>query len=319
MKTVIIRQRPSIGDCLLLSPLVSQLKRKYLDNQVTVITDDRYLGGALPLIFQGIPGVDRIECIDSREWTTALNQQIDPLLFGAAVDPPPYTVETADLVLDCNADFMQFERDYNGMTPYGIARFWLEHHKLYDPNVNLLPKYTVSDEKDAEVQAWLAEKNPENKPIVGIVLRAGMWARDWDYDGMSGRVADWLYTKGYLPVSIDFIKPLSNKYAVSCIGKQLDFVAALLKHCKLILTPDTGLLHLAQAVDTPQVALWGIMPPELRVKGYNCIVVPKKSLGYCQTPEELKSCQCQWRFQQWSCLRRITFPMIIAGLEEALV
>jgi len=312
MKTVLIRQRPSIGDCLLLSPLIGQLKH------VTVITDAQYLNGALPLIFQGIPGVDRVECIDSLEWTTPPNQQIDPLLFGAATSPLPYTVKTANLVLDCNAAFIQFEREHAGLPPYGIAKFWLKHHNLYDPNANLLPKYNISEKKREEVAQWLWEKNPDKKPMVGIVLRAGAWPRDWNYNCLASKIADWLYTRGYMPVGIDPIKPLVNSYGISCVGKQIDFVAALLEQCTAILTPDTGILHLAQAVNIPQVALWGIIPPALRVEGYDCIVVPKKSLGYCQTPDELATCQCPWKFQQWSCLRRITLSMIINGLKEVL-
>lgn len=317
MRTVVIRQRPSIGDCLLLSPLIGQLKSKY-DSKVTVITDSRYLCGALPTIFEGIPGVDRVECIDSREWTTESNRRVDPDLFGAATEPLPHTVKVADLVLDCNAAFMEFEREYNGHTPYGIAHFWLEHHGLYTRGVNLLPQYSVNPDKQADADEWLAANNPKNKPLVGIVLRAGMWARDWDFDGKSAKIAEWLHTKGCVPVGIDFIKPLSSPYGISCIGKPIDYVAGIVKRCTTILTPDTGILHLAQAVGTPQVALWGIMPPELRVKDYDCAVIPKQSLGYCQTPEDFKSCQCRWTFQQWSCLRRITFRMIIAGLEEAL-
>jgi ADP-heptose:LPS heptosyltransferase len=318
MQIAIIRQRPSIGDCLLLAPLVGQLKWKFPNSHVTVITDDSYLGGALPLIFQGIPGVDRVECINSFEWTTPPNQQIDPTLRGVATTPLPHTAKTANLVLDCNADFLYFEREHKKVPPYGIAEFWLRHHNLFNPAVKLLPHYTISGQSKTDVNLWLQEKNPSKTPMVGIVMRAGMSPRDWDYNGMSGKVADWLHTKGYLPVGIDSTKPLESPYAFSCVGKRIDFVAALLAQCKMILTPDTGLLHLAQAVNTPQVALWGIMPPRLRVKGYNCTVVPNESLGYCQTPEELKSCQCRWKFQQWSCLRRITLSMITNGLREVL-
>jgi hypothetical protein len=291
---------------------------RYTSNHVTVITDVSYLGGALPTIFEGIPGVDHIECIDSREWTTEPNRRIDIRLSGATTEPLPDSVRTADLALDCNTAFIEFERRHGGLPPYGIARFWLQHHGLYTQNVNPLPCYTINPKKQTEADAWLVSKNPQKKPLVGIVLRAGSQARDWDFDGKSTEVAAWLHNSGYLPVGIDPVRPLSNPYGISCIGKPIDFVAAVVNRCSIILTPDTGILHLAQAVDTPQVALWGIMPPELRVKGYNCSVVPKRTLGYCQTAEELNACQCRWRFQQWSCLRRITLNMIIEGLEEAL-
>jgi ADP-heptose:LPS heptosyltransferase len=318
MKLVVIRQRPSIGDCLLLAPLIQQLKKVYEGSHLSVVTDSQYLSGALPKVFEGIPGVDHIECIDSREWTTEPNRRIDPALLGAATEPLPYTVSHANKVLDCNAAFMEFERTYGGKPPHGIAEFWLRHHCLYHDGVNLLPVYEVPEQAQQAADEWIERNNPTGRPMVGVVMRAGNPVRDWDFDGRSSMIAAYLHTSGYLPVGIDPTKTLNSIYAVSCIGKQIDFVAGIIKRMRLILTPDTGLLHLAQAVGTPQVALWGIMPPELRMKGYDCIVVPKKSLGFCKDSDELRSCKCHWKFQQWSCIHRITPTMIFNALGEAL-
>lgn len=312
---VLIRQRPSIGDALLLAPLIGLLKSRFPDYTLTVITDAQYMGGALPIIFEGIPGVDRVERIDSLEWTTRENTQIDPALRGSATEPLPQTVRNASMIFDCNSAFIQFERKHRGNPPYGIAEFWLRHYGL-DGMTDLLPRYTVSHEAQQVLDPWLSKHNPQNKPMVGIVLRAGDPVRDWDFDNKSEALAMWLHTKGYLPVGIDWQKPLNSSYGISYVGRRLDSVAALLERCAAVLTPDTGLLHLAQAVGTPQVALWGIMPPELRVAGYNCVVVPKESLGYCADTDG--GCRCPWKFQQWSCLRRITPTMIINGLQEVL-
>lgn len=309
---VLIRQRPSIGDALLLAPLIDQIKHRFPEHSLTVVTDAQYMGGALPIIFKGIPGVDRVECIDSFEWTT----QVDRVMRGVPTEPLPYTVKNADMVFDCNSAFSQFEREHGGNPPYGIAEFWVRKHGSYDTRMTLLPRYTVSREARQSIDPWLSLTNPQNKPLVGIVLRAGDPVRDWDFDNKSGTVAAWLHTMGYLPVGIDCVRPLASAYGVSYVGSPLDQVAALLERCAVVVTPDTGLLHLAQAVGTRTVALWGIMPPELRVAGYNCVVVPKESLGYCATTDE--DCRCSWKVQQWSCLRRITPPMIINGLQEAL-
>ena len=308
MKIVLVRQRPGIGDCLLLAPLIEQIKTTYPKSELTVITDDQYLGGALPIIFKGIPGVDYVENISSFEWTTESNRMVDPQLRGSSIYPLPYTVRKANLLFDCNGQFLEFEREYRGLTPYGIAEFWLRYHNFFTSGLNLLPKYNPSG-----IYAEMQEK-----PLVGIVLRAGHTARDWDYNGLSTQIANWLHTSGYIPVGIDAIKTLPSPYGFSCVGKNIDYVARLIKQCKLIITPDTGLLHLAQAVGTPQVALWGIISPELRTEGYNCTLVPKESLGYCKTDEENKQCQCNWKFQKWSCLRRITLNMIIEGIENAI-
>lgn len=316
LKIVVIRQRPAFGDALLLQPLLKALREKYPTGHITVVTDPGYMGGALPLMFETMPEVDRVEYIPSLEWTTEENKIVDPILYAAGKDVP-FTVSKAKVLLDCNAAFIQFERQHNNRNPppYGIAEFWLRHFDLYKPEADLLPHYTPSESCVEAVNQW-KEDNGITKPMVGIVLRAGDPIRDWDFNGMSTQLADWIHTSGYTPIGIDPIKTLPSMYGFSCIGKKLDFVAALLQQCRVVLTPDTGLLHLSQAVGTPTVALWGIMEPKLRIQGYNCKVVPEHSLGYCDDKKECSTCKRS--NQQWSCLRRIKLPMIINALQEKL-
>ncbi len=312
--TILIRQRPAFGDALLLGPLIRTLKEHNPNDQLTILTDPTYLAGAMPMIFRHIPGVDRVECVLSLEWTTESNKQIEPFLRAAGAETP-HSVKQADLVLDCNGAYMCFERFHEGNIPYGIQEFWLRHFNYYQEGADIRPQWIVPDKAKQAVDVWLAEVNPKNKPIVTIVLRAGEQPRNWDSDKHSTDIADWLHTKGFLPISIDPYLPLKSVYGVSCINRQLDFVAALLERSRLTLTPDTGLLHLAEAVGTPTVALWGIMRPELRVAGYDCTVVPSTSLGLCDN----KECPCcTWKFQQWSCMYKITLPMILAGLRARL-
>lgn len=318
-KIVLIRQRPSIGDCLLLGPLIREIKKQHPKDKLTVITDSGYCGGALPRVFAHIPGIDRIETVPSVEWTTPGNRLVDPML-NCAIGDVPISVRNADLVFDCNSGFMQFERDHMGNTPYGISEFWLKHFKFYKPGMSLSPIFHIDEDAGAAaVDQWAKENNvPRNKPWVGIVLRSGASPRDWNYDQKAETVAIWLYTNGYVPISIDPINKISSPYTRACMGKPLDFVAALIKECKTVLTPDTGILHLAEAMGTSTVALWGILEPELRLKGYNTVVVPNDSLGLCE-PENAKYCPCcSWTFQQWSCMRKITSPMIIEGLRLML-
>lgn len=313
-KIALIRQRPAFGDALLLGPLINAIKSKHLNSCLTVITDATYMLGALPLVFDHINGVDRIECINSIEWTTEDNRAIDPALRASGTEVP-YTVKTADIVIDCNSYFIEFERQHHGAAPYGIAEFWLKFHKYYEPGMDLLPHFKVTDNSRKEVMQWMHEKAIKT-PMVGIVLRAGDPIRDWDFGGLSTQLVDWLHTTGYTAIGIDPLKPLPSVYGHSCIGKKLDFVAALLEQCKLVITPDTGMLHLSQAVGTGTLALWGIMPPELRMRGYNCKVIPENSLGYCEDGKP--DCQLNCKAQRWSCLKRITLPMIIKGLKESL-
>lgn len=303
MRLALVRQRPSIGDCLLLSPLIRELKAAHPKAHLTVITDPAYFGGALPKIFEHIPGVDRVDQVTGHEWRPGLPQEA------------PWSVRTADLVLDCNTAFLDHEREHNGAPPYGIAEFWLRHFGKWYEGVDMRPAYVVDSASRLAVAAWLDAKGLTGKKLVGVVMKAGAPARDWDF-GISGQVCDWLHCRGYAPVSIDISKSAPSMYCIPCVGKQIDFVAALLEQCRAVITPDTGLLHLAEAVGTKTVAIWGIMDPRLRIQGYNTVLVPERSLGFCQGAEE-RQCQC-WKLQRWSCLRRVLLSHIVNGMGEAL-
>lgn len=311
MKIVLVRQRPSIGDCLLLSPVIRELKIKYPNSELVVITNNQYMAGALNAVFAGIEGVDRVESISPYVWTTASNKAVDSTL-AAVNGADPLSVASADLVLDANGGFILLERDHAGTPPYGISEFWLKHFNLYVGNMSILPEYHVPAWAKTEVDAWLPNGN-----YVGIILKSGHICRDWDYGNKSARIADWLYTRGITPIGIDPVMAIDSDYAISCIGKRLPFVAEVIRRCKFVLTPDTGMVHLAQAVGTRTVSMWGIMPPILRTKGYDTITIPENSRGVCG--KENYNCECQWPFQRWSCMRRITLTDIIQGCEKALI
>lgn len=305
MRIALIRQQPSIGDCLLLSPLIRELKAAHPGAHLTVVTDPTYLGGALPKIFEGIPGVNRVDQVTGHEWRPGLPQEA------------PHSVRTADLVLDCNSAFLDHEREHGGAPPYGIAEFWLRHFNRWQEGIDMRPAYIVAEDQKLAVEAWLASHGIfQTGKLVGVVMQAGAPARDWDFKGMSGQACDWLHCEGYTPISIDLTKQAQSAYCIPCVGKRIDFIGALLSYCEVVLTPDTGLLHLAEAVGTKTVALWGIMDPRLRIAGYNTVRVPPQSMGYCQGAEEAQ-CQC-WKLQRWSCMRRILLSQVINGLQEAL-
>jgi ADP-heptose:LPS heptosyltransferase len=310
---VVIRQRPSIGDALLLGPLIRCIKAKYPKSTLTVITDGLWMGGALMDVFEHLPGVDRVESVPALEWTTDRHKELEPALRGAIGDVP-VSVQRANLIFDCNSGFIEFERSHNGHPPYGIGEFWVRHFD-YDCD-DYLPKYTVTQEEKTKAAEWVRQQGID-RPIVGIVLRAGHQARDWNFNGIADNICGWLHTSGYQPVTIDPVMATYQPHTKAFVGHQIRDVAAFLQQCLLVVTPDTGILHLAEAVGVPTVALWGIMNPELRLKGYNTTVIPSQSLGVCEEREQ-SSCQCTWKFQQWSCLRRLRPTMIVDALQETL-
>ena len=305
MRPLLIRQRPGIGDALLLSALIREFK-----GGVEVWTDATYANGALVDTFKGIPGVRSVTSIPMTMATTDSNRAVDSTLRHTPPLPPP---RGRQQVFDCNGGFMAYEREHGGYPPLGIAAFWLYNFGIKIDGQDLRPRFNVPVASEQELDDWLTN---DGKPILGVVMRAGHYVRDWAYNGRATLVMDWAHSMGYHPVSIDSLKVTNSSYGQACVGQSIPFTAALLKRCKVVLTPDTGILHLAEAVGTRTVSLWGKVHPNLRVAGYNTRVIPPEPLPSC-LPDIHCPC-CSWAFQHYSCLRTLNIQQILAAVQEEM-
>ncbi len=88
---------------------------------------------------------------------------------------------------------------------------------------------------------------------------------------------------------------------VACAyGLELPLAAALLSTCDAAVVPDTGLLHLAACVGLPFVAIFGAVPPQLRLnyyENYRCLTAEKKvaCVPCCEGPQHIRcSYECLW-------------------------
>jgi Glycosyltransferase family 9 (heptosyltransferase) len=305
MKIVIIRQRPSIGDAILLQPLIREIRAEHPEAEIQAVTDIAYASGALKDALW-LAGIDKIWNISQFEWTTEGNKCISPQ-FRSVDGRVPQVIRQADKVYDCNSAFMDYERQCGGKCDLGISEFWLQHFGY--STENSAPVLRSDPAVCAEVDEKFAGKT---KPLVGIVLRSGDRVRDYDR-GILPAVCMYLHTRGCIPVGIDPIMDLPSTYGMSLVGKPIRYVAEAMRRMSLILTPDTGLLHIAQGLGIPTVSLWGILHPSLRTKGYDTLPVYTGSL--CTN----KNCPCcTWKFQQFSCMYSIKENHVISALDRAL-
>jgi heptosyltransferase-2 len=128
----------------------------------------------------------------------------------------------------------------------------------------------------AAVERWRARLPPGTGPVVGLVPGSNAPARRWPAERF-GEVAAWLETRGARVVAMGSereadltARVTSRAAAVLDAGGRTDVadLAALLSLCDLVVTNDTGAMHLAGAVGTPTVSLWGSSDPmEVRQVG----------------------------------------------------
>ena len=92
-------------------------------------------------------------------------------------------------------------------------------------------------------------------------------------------------------------------------------IAALLASCDAAIVPDTGLLHLAACTGTPFVAIFGAVPPELRLnyyQNYRCLTVQGRvpCVPCCEGPQHTRC--------RYECLWAITPEEVELALHELL-
>ncbi len=179
----------------------------------------------------------------------------------------------------------------------------------------LKPKIYLDEDERTDARNLLAELFPNNtKKIVAIhpfathkakTLPLGHWQKISAV--LSGEYQILFVGKGDLP---------ENMYGKNLINKtNLRELCAVLSQCSLLITGDSGPMHLADAVDTPLLALfgpttkeWGFFPV-----GENAHILQKEMP--CRPCSLHGKQKCR---QKESCLEKISTEEIIAHAKKIL-
>ncbi len=177
----------------------------------------------------------------------------------------------------------------------------------------------LTPEELAQAEAWLEAKNlPRQEPRVGLVLGASHIFKRWPEDRF-GMVARALMDQGVKVVILGGGHEVSlAKRAREAAGRDVAFghqldlrlLAAILARLDVLVTNDTGPLHLCQAVNTPVLGLFGPTDPFTigpREAMHRVIKVPA-TCSPCLT----KTCSDP------RCMRAIETSRVLEVVEEML-
>ena len=170
----------------------------------------------------------------------------------------------------------------------------------------------------------------ENKDKVLIALVPGVGKhrphRAWLIDDWKYLLSHLLERQDCLPVliggkdEIELAEKLGLQDFAGClnlIGKlSLSETAAILKCCKVVVSGDTGPAHLAVAVGSPVVGLYGPTDPKRSGPyGYQQLLIDQNS--NCQCPG-LKFCSLTKPGESGECMSRIMLPEVIEKLNSVM-
>ena len=188
-----------------------------------------------------------------------------------------------------------------------------------DNTVGLL---NITPTESSHGAAWLQQRGADSsKPLVGINLGASVERRRWSVANFA-KVCDELSNEAQFIVFggpgdktlVDELRALTQAPLTIAAGELTPReTAAIMQSCATVISCDTGPMHLAIAVETPVVALFGLVPSSLRVPpGLGHIALEHNAV--CQ---QLPLAKCATR-AQCACLASITPAEVVAATRAQL-
>lgn len=139
------------------------------------------------------------------------------------------------------------------------------------PDEDVQYKYDVYDDEQNTIRGYLNDYGIIDQPYFCIHPGSGTWVKRWHND-LWAKVADTLIdqldtrviftgTDGERAMINAIQNRMTHRSYTSAGDLSIEQLAALYQNAKVVLGPDSGPLHLAAAVKTPTVALFGPADP----------------------------------------------------------
>ena len=307
----VLRQLGGLGDALLLSPVALGLRERFPEYDVHLITDSTYMDGALTHIAARNPYWSVVHDIPLDEATTFETVAVQRRPSGGDIHDYD-VVKRAEGLIDLNNVCIVTEQ--NHPNPPHRTTIWCDAAGVApsDPR----PIYrTTRKERDAAKAYFDAQGWSEGAGyVIGLSLAAMDVARALP-DRSIYDIVQAITDAGGIPVTVD---PLAQIPGVpSIVGKGLPEVFALIERMDAFVGVDSGLLHIAGAVKTPLVGLFGSIPAGKRVAYYNAralqATIPCAPCWYrqpCRLDPNIDA--------HFACMKGFTGDMVRKELESLL-
>ena len=325
---IAIIKTAGIGDTIVLSAIVDEIKSEYPDSSITWICAANNLGMVNALKYKGI---DEVFCFEMKSPIKSFKGIKLLGNFDYVLDFAPWARINAVISWGLSAKFKA-----------GFKRKKMYRHYVYDAWAEHLDTYHEIDNYRAVLQASgfiLKNLNPNLKKNEHAVIKGNYAVLHMQAGGASTHTRQWasehwaevariLYKQYGLRIlfsgssdDIAYVNEVIGKLKDDSLvveniaGKYtLDQMSNVLQYAKLVISVNTGIMHYAAAVNVPLVALhgatsemrWGPLSDNAIVvkSGENC--QPCISLG-----AETKCCEP-------ICMNNITVSMVVNAVQALL-
>lgn len=305
-----VRQLGGIGDVLMLSCVFRGLREKFPKHTIKCVTAEVYLAGALMDLTTHNPLIDEIIAIEPWDMAPKRTREVWNRFYAGAGHLEDELLWTmADQAFDLNTPCVEYE--WEAMKNGGIEkpryRIWCEAADVQPSTY--APIYRIHPKERSAAELYAREHWPEDKPIIGLALTSCDKRRAMSL-GKLQDICSGLAQQGMHVVTID---PTARLDGVdSIIGKRVSELMALIERMCVVISPDSGVLHMAGALGVPVVGIFGPTDQRMRMGNY---------LGSATDSRCLVDCAPCWYDypclvdapgnKPYECMRKITTELIV--------
>ncbi|MBD3287889.1 hypothetical protein GF337_03720 [candidate division KSB1 bacterium] len=277
---ILIIRLSSIGDILLTTPLIRILKKRFPNSKIDFVIKEKFRE-----LISHHPALDIVYSYHKKEREKGLKKIKERI-----------RQQNYDIIFDIHKNFRSIylrtavgAGDIFKFKKFIVPRWLMVHFKinLYKKMIPVYQRYINSGEKlgieyddlgldiyisesirDKLRQQWNADLEPEKNLVIGIAPGAGFETKRWHAEGFRAVIEDLLATHPEARVLL-FGNVKDRQITQNIIwndhprvfdvaGKySLMETTAMMDYCKLVITNDSGLMHLASALKKKVVAIFG--------------------------------------------------------------
>jgi predicted lipopolysaccharide heptosyltransferase III len=336
-RVLVVRLR-SIGDTVLSTPSLFALKRFLPNATVDILLEDW-----VAPILDGFPYVDRII-------TVARGSNTSRARVARRLRANRYDVvynlhggSTATLLTRATGarhrvgyENYQYARLHNHLSPASSVLWGRDKTHSVEQQLALLgwtgvpvsdrppTKLAVTEEAAAKVAARLRAGGLEDTPFVAIHPAAAFATKQWAAENF-GRVAEELARRGLAVVVVTardqtgLVEDLKRNMAapiLSLADLSLPELTALLARARLFVGNDSGIAHIAAAVETPAVVVFG----SSNIAHWRPWSAAGSAAEVVYEEMECQPCHgyyCE-KFTEPECIKRVPVERVMAAAERVL-
>ena len=322
-KNILVIRLSSLGDVLLTTPLVRSIKKLHNDVSLDFIVQKEFFE-----VYQHNPSINNCFLYNKLE--------------RSLISIDAFQLAKYDLIIDLqnNRRSKEIYEEFSGnvlrFKKNSIKKFLLVNAKinLLEESVQIPERYAAAikgiklDSEGLEIFGITNKKilNNFEKNIIGICPGSRHFTKMWPIEYFK-EISDILISNGFEVALLggnddrEIVDKIieSNKQIIDfTTNNDLLKTADNIAQCRLLLCNDSGLMHLASAVQTPLIAIFGSTVREFGFTPYKCknLVLENNSLS-CRPCSHIGKSYCPKK--HFKCMIEIKPQYVFEKIKEMLI